>query len=188
MCVLGVISGVPGFAQTNIAQVIAAADAASYRAVREYVADKAVPLGPLIVPSNIVAPQSYRALMQRMLQRSFVFRRQCQRIANRPDLVVRVASTEAGSPLTRARTNIAKQSDGTLLAMVHLGAREDYVELIAHEFEHIVEQLDGVDLAARSRLGSTGVSRASFEANAFETERAKRVGMMVWAEVQRGDR
>jgi hypothetical protein len=116
-----------------------------------------------------------------------MFRRQCQRIANTPDLLVRVQTTEVGSSWTRARTNIAKQADGTLLAIVQLGARQDYVELIAHEFEHIIEQLDGIDLASRARLGSTGVSRA-FATNAFETERAKRIGVMVWTEVRRGDR
>jgi hypothetical protein len=188
MCGVTTTVSVSGFAQTNIANVIAAADSSRYAAVREYSGDRALPQGPRFVPSNIIAPQSHRALMEHMLRRSAMFRRQCQRIGATPDLLVRVESADVGSPWTRARTNIAKQPDGTLLATVQLAAPEHYVELIAHEFEHIIEQLDGIDLPSRARLGSTGVSRAFASANAFETERAKRIGMMVSAEVRRGDR
>ena len=51
-------------------------------------------------------------------------------------------------------------------------------ELIAHEFEHIIEQLDGVDLAIMSRLRSTGVKRVG-EVDAFETRRAIVTGLRV---------
>jgi hypothetical protein len=183
-CIVAAFADVSAFAQTNIAQV-PGTDAVRYVALREYIADQAMPDGPLSVPSNIVAPQSHRTLMQRMLRGSAMFRRQCQRIANRSDLLVRVVLTNAGSPWTRARTNITREPDGMLVATVEVRAREDHVELIAHEFEHIIEQLDGIDLPSRSRLGSTGVSRATADPNAFETERAKRVGVMVSMEVRR---
>jgi hypothetical protein len=57
--------------------------------------------------------------------------------------------------------------------------------LIAHEFEHIIEQLDGIDLSSRVHLPSSGVSRGRGEADAFETTRAKRMGVTVAAEVRR---
>ena len=55
---------------------------------------------------------------------------------------------------------------------------EPHPELIAHEFEHIIEQLDGVDLAIMSRLRSTGVKRVN-EVDAFETRRAIVTGLRV---------
>jgi hypothetical protein len=56
------------------------------------------------------------------------------------------------------------------------------VELIAHEFEHILEQLDGVDLAAWA--GRSGVRRVggSDREGPFETERARQVGRLVAGE------
>ena len=46
------------------------------------------------------------------------------------------------------------------------------VELIAHEIEHIIEQLDGVDLRAKSRLRASGVRRVNADLEAYETTRA----------------
>ena len=44
----------------------------------------------------------------------------------------------------------------------------DLTELIAHEFEHVLEQLDGVDLKALARAGEA----RRLADGAFETERA----------------
>lgn len=175
MCVVGAVSGVSGFTQSNTLGRV--------NAVREYVAENAIPNGPVDVPGNVVAP-SYRPLIRLMLERSATFRRQCLRIGNTPDLLITLHRSDAASPWTRARARIARAANGTLLAAIEVVGREDLVELIAHEFEHVIEQLDGVDLPARARLASTGVSRGSGEANAFETVRARRVGLIVSAEVR----
>ena len=45
-------------------------------------------------------------------------------------------------------------------------------ELIAHEFEHVIEQLDGVDLAAHAALPHTGVTSIGHSTDIFETMRA----------------
>jgi hypothetical protein len=71
--------------------------------------------------------------------------------------------------------------DGRLIAVVEIFPLHDYVESLAHELEHIIEQLDGVDLpgkAARRRAGVTAVSP-----DVFETTRATRVGQRVRSEV-----
>ena len=55
-------------------------------------------------------------------------------------------------------------------------------ELIAHEFEHILEQLDGVDL--NRWVGHSGVRRVggNREGSPIETERACQVGRLVAGE------
>ena len=54
---------------------------------------------------------------------------------------------------SRART-VLKSQDGSLAsAHVYLKPSLDAPELIAHELEHILEQLDGVDLQAQAGNG-----------------------------------
>ena len=58
-------------------------------------------------------------------------------------------------------------------------------ELIAHEFEHIIEQLDGVDLGAHAAQPHTGVTAIGHRRDIFETMRAKRAGLKVVSELGR---
>jgi hypothetical protein len=65
-----------------------------------------------------------------------------------------------------------------MLATVHLTAgADDPAELMAHEFEHIVEQLDGVDLPVRAAVPGSGVRACSD--GSYETIRAARIGRLV---------
>jgi len=57
--------------------------------------------------------------------------------------------------------------------------------LIAHEIEHVIERLDGVDLRARAALPGTGVRLCDGGDDAFETIRARRAGLAVAEEVRR---
>ena len=70
-------------------------------------------------------------------------------------------------------------------ADVQLGPSADPVKLIAHEFEHILEQLDGVDLASMATRVATGVHMVPGSGH-FETERAIAAGRQVASEVRRG--
>jgi hypothetical protein len=56
------------------------------------------------------------------------------------------------------------------------------VELIAHEFEHILEQLDGIDLTRW--IGRSGVHRVGGGETdrPIETQRAQRMGRIVAGE------
>ena len=90
-------------------------------------------------------------------------------------------------PLTggpRARTQITQVAGKRLLATVEINPLGDFMELLAHELEHIIEQLDGVDLAARSTVARSGVWGCMD--GTFETSRAVRVGTLVANEVRRG--
>ncbi len=69
-----------------------------------------------------------------------------------------------------------KRQKGVLVSVdIHLTRIEDPVELIAHEIEHVVEQLDEIDLGVY--VGSGNVWKR--EDGAFETRRAIEVGRRV---------
>ena len=118
-----------------------------------------------------------------LLQRSATFRQQCARIARTPELRVtlhvRGSLPERGA---RALTNIDRFETGAIRADVALRLGRDYLEMLAHEFEHILEQLDGVDLTAW--VGRSGVHRvgSSDRGAPIETERARQVGRLVASE------
>jgi hypothetical protein len=142
---------------------------------------------PLSVPANVRVPDIYRDLVDRMWLLSPTFRRQCARIERAGNLLV-VLEGQPLAPFSglRARTAIEQRRGGDLrVASVELNPalRDQFVELLAHEFEHIVEWLDGVDhLAVSSR---SGVSHGS--AGAVETMRAIAIGRLVAGEVAAAD-
>jgi hypothetical protein len=89
-------------------------------------------------------------------------------------------STRGGRALTR----LSRQADGSLHAEISVGRFDDDVELIAHEIEHVIEQLDEIDLSSLAALPGTGVHRTSLTDEIFETSRAAQTGVRVAREVR----
>jgi hypothetical protein len=120
-----------------------------------------------------------------MLAHSPTFRRQCVRISSDPKVTVHL---QIGLPTwisgVRAKTDLKRGPGGHLSASIEISPLQDNVELIAHELEHVIEQLDEIDLEARSAFHNSGVWRASGAASVFETTRAKYVGVVVTKEVR----
>lgn len=139
-------------------------------------------------PPNIVIAAAYRETVESMLRSSGTFRRQCSRIARAADLrVVIERSLLAGQTGDDARTRMTRLPDGGLVASVEVGYLGDPVLLIAHEFEHILEQLDGVDLRSMAARADTGV-REIATSGQFETDRAIAAGRQVAREVYQSGR
>ena len=136
-------------------------------------------------PPNIVVPQTYRPVFAEMFRYSPTFRRQCSRLGRASDLVIDLSpSLQPGLPPGEALTRIVRRPAG-IEADVQIGPTGDPVLLIAHEFEHILEQLDGVDLPSMATRAATGVHLVSGSRH-FETERAIAAGRRVVDEVTRG--
>jgi hypothetical protein len=137
------------------------------------------------LPAQLIVPEAVRDVMRMMWRRSPTFRRQCARIASAGagSLTITVIR---GLPSRRdaygALTHVRRTSGTVLRAQVYLGGPIGDVESLAHELEHIIEQLDGVDLAEQAHRPYTGVT--AIGAAAFETERALRAGRCVAAEVR----
>lgn len=163
-------------------------DRTSFGAARAYsAAEPAAPDG-VSLPANVLAAKSYQSLLESMLTRSATFRRQCNRIANTAHLTVTIQTTTAPWPYgVRARTHMLR-SGTSLSATIELTPLQDQVELIAHEIEHVIEQLDGVDLKSRAAVAGSGVRPGVSDDLAFETTRAVQVGRKVAEEVRKAAR
>ena len=122
-----------------------------------------------------------------MLARSATFRRQCARIAGAPDLSIVIRSQPPiGTRLAGADAASAGYPNGRLDAVVSVAVCPAAAELIAHEIEHIIEQLDGVDLHAQGTPArQRRSSRQRPDLDAFETTRAIATGLRVAREVAR---
>jgi hypothetical protein len=57
---------------------------------------------------------------------------------------------------------------------------ENYVELLGHEFEHVLEQIDGVNLRADAARGHARI----LADGAYETRRATEAGLQVLREYE----
>src|SRR5262245_34616033 len=128
------------------------------------------------IPSNIDAGV-FAADMVELLRRSDTFRSQCARLAGAPRVHVRIAivlDLEGG----RAQTAIHRYASGAIRADVDVVFGENYRELLAHEFEHIIEQIEGVDLRHEAIEGRAWLLRGGV----FETRRAFEIGVQVRTE------
>ncbi len=139
------------------------------------------------LPSNLSVPDGLQPVVESMWRKSPTFRRQCARLANARGLSVVVTMGLAPDVTwARAQTQVVGRGQGRLEATVHIRPPDDVVELIAHEIEHVIEQLDGVDLHKKTDSGDDSVSLTDH--HAFETRRARETGLKVSREFRAWDR
>jgi len=126
------------------------------------------------LPTNLVAPRIIVPLLQKMWQRSISFRRQCVRLGDYPEVMVTIqlAGEVPGTTGARMRANRRRHR---LMATIEVDLRKPglFAEHLAHELEHVLEQIDGVDLPRLARRRVAGVID---EGGAYETVRAMAVG------------
>jgi hypothetical protein len=123
-------------------------------------------------------------VVREMCRRSPTFRRQLLRLADAPDLVITLAITRLRtSGHVAATTRFARHQGLLMRAEVEISDANiaSLVELIAHELEHVVEQLDDVHLAHMAKGPGVTVSGRT-RVRAFETARARQIGLSVAAE------
>jgi hypothetical protein len=179
-----IVASVPGMAQSNAVRWRTATTELTLGlapgAVSVYVERDTASSDRVEWPENLGVPAAYRATVEAMLERSAMFRRQCLRLAAASDLsvAVRIMHPLTGGP--RARTQISRVED-RLVAAVEINPLGDFTELLAHELEHVIEQLDGIDLAIKASVANSGVRSC---VDGFETSRAVRVGSLVALETR----
>jgi hypothetical protein len=131
-------------------------------------------------PWTISLPDDVRVLITRLVDASPTFRSQWYALISAPRL--RVSVKQVVKPGTdRARSVMHRYQYGLLVAEVELPFGED-VELLAHEFEHVREQVEGVNLSKVARNPAAGVRDLGY---GYETERAYDVGRRVAQEWSR---
>jgi hypothetical protein len=135
----------------------------------------------LDVPSHIRLTPAFTEIVGTMLERSPTFRAQWETLVTSRRVRITVRLDLRSRPY-RAQSILSRHQYGLITAAVELPAFGDHVELIAHEFEHIVEQLEGVELRRLAHDPSAGVQDLHY---AYETERAYKVGRQVALECRR---
>jgi Tol biopolymer transport system component len=138
----------------------------------------------VVPPSNLDVAPVFRPFLDEMWQASPTFRGQWRRLAARTGVRVSVLVEDLPRPASssRARTVLRHQDGSLVSARVYLKPSLDAAELIAHELEHILEQLDGVDLQAQA---GNGVVWKAGDGD-FETRRAIEAGRRVAREITTG--
>src|SRR5262245_48540401 len=110
------------------------------------------------LPHNMVLSPEIRTSIEEMLANSPTFRTQFQRIAQSPSVVLTARlDPSIGGRSFKARSHIRRYDSGLLLVKIEIGPGAHQPVWIAHEFEHIVEQLEGLDLLSLARHQAPGV-------------------------------
>jgi hypothetical protein len=152
----------------------------------------AVPSAPqmvqrLVLPSNIQADGQLRQAIELLLGRSRTLRKQCARIgaASRVRVWITIEPHVTNAE-TRARSTVRRFDSGLLDVEIELPpASTDFVELLAHELEHVTEFIDGIDLRALARNRDRHVVERRSD-GAIESDRAHAAGRAAAAEAPIG--
>jgi hypothetical protein len=151
---------------------------ASNAAARDDEAPRASP------PPNVMIDEVFRDPVHESLARSATLQRQFAVIAGAMAIVEVRLSKGPLSDAHRAEAIIKRYDSGHIRARILLPAGADFVQLLAHELEHVVEQIEGVDLAALARTGDATRGSDGF----FETARARDAGRTAASEVEQATR
>jgi hypothetical protein len=141
--------------------------------------------GPSELPVSLLLPKGLRPVLERMWAASPTFRRQCARLSEAAVPITVSIGLPRGITAARAFTRIERRDGSVTRAYVYLDATLARAhEDVAHEFEHVLEQVDGVDLAGLLANGVHGV-RTDGLRRVLETARAAAIGRLVSHEVSR---
>ena len=140
-----------------------------------------------VIPWNMQVNPVLVQVVTELLAASPAFAAQCAHIADARFVRITINPVMASSTTSRgsARTAMRRFAAGALLAVVDIPVPltiSEYGELFGHELEHVLEQIDGVDLQAMTDARG-GASRLAD--GAYETARARRAGLLIAEQVER---
>lgn len=139
----------------------------------------AQPPAAITPPKHLFVAPCLRPVVETMLEHSPTFRAQVDAIARTRALGIAIVLA-AGSGSRRADATMRRYASGLLLATIRIHSLADKEELIAHELEHVLEQVEHVPLATMAKVGQ----EAWRTGDAFETRRAIEAGRRVASELR----
>jgi hypothetical protein len=135
-----------------------------------------------VLPPNLKVPNDLRPLLEQALQRSPTFQRQMKTLLRTQRVRMSVVyGGLRGLRLFQAQSTVTHHEWGALVVDTTLYAPADMVELVAHETEHVCEQIEGLNLPSLAGRRDTGVYDVGGH---FETLRAIAAGRRVSREAQ----
>jgi hypothetical protein len=128
-------------------------------------------------PCLVVVKPTLDRVVDDGMEGSPTFRRQCEELA----AARAVVAMEWGRTDSQSRA-ISKMDvkDGVVVAVVSIPPVADAIELVAHEFQHVIERTRALDFEAESKRPASGVWRAF---GGYETQAAIDAGRQVAREV-----
>jgi hypothetical protein len=132
--------------------------------------------------SPLAVSKELGPLVRRLWEASPTFRRQCARLGEAVVTIVIELDPKMDRKKMNAFTRIDMAHGLVRAATTQLRVWEP--EYLAHEIEHVLEHVDGVDLRRSARGGLAGVRET--QARVFETARAIAIGRVVAREVAQG--
>ncbi len=131
------------------------------------------------LPSSMSLQQGLEPLVRATIVYSPTFRQQCRVLAAVPALSINIRVVHRRLEAEPRAVAVMRHIDGTLAVDIQIRDASDFAELLGHEFEHVIEHLDGVNLGVlATRGGATRLDNGS-----FETRRAIAAGQQVSDEV-----
>lgn len=140
--------------------------------------------GPPVTSSIVVAP-FFGHLLDELVATSATVRGQYGRLLSAPRVLVWVEPLNGPRAGTSARATIRRTASGWVLAKVELATPlrfVEYAEMLAHELEHVLEQVEGVSLSALA--GEPGSAASRLHDGSYETERARGAGRAAAEEIE----
>jgi hypothetical protein len=125
------------------------------------------------LPANLRVPADLRRQLEALLDASPTFRRQCDLIRRTPRVRITVGYDRRRSALIDAETVFERHEYGTVVVTTTIYLPGDIIELVAHELEHVCEQIEGVKLA---ELAQENPDEAHEFGGRYETRRATMAG------------
>ena len=143
-------------------------------------------LTPFEFPRTLRAQKALEPQIAQMLATSPTFREQCARLDKADKLAVILRLNPAlPRSLFRARSSIRRYTSGLLIVTVEVAPGAEQAGWIAHEFEHVLEVMEGKNLQAMARSSKPGVWNSVD--GMIETQRAAAAGREVLFETQTPD-
>jgi hypothetical protein len=133
-------------------------------------------------PNVLVVPSSpLLEVLEDAWDRSPTFRRQCRELANgRAVVTLRWGTVDSQ---VRAKT-VMERLDGVIVARVSVPTGSETMELVAHELQHVIERIGGLDHKAEANRPRSGVWTVGSGHGSYETQAAIDAGRRVASELR----
>jgi hypothetical protein len=132
------------------------------------------------LPRGLYVAPCLRETVDAMMERSPTFRAQMEALTRARAIGVAIGLVASNTTSRPAEATMWRYESGLLLASIRIHAVSNKEELIAHEIEHVLEQVERVPLEALARSGD----EAWRTGDAFETRRAIDAGRRVASEMR----
>ncbi len=128
-------------------------------------------------PCRLLVAEDLREFAKLAWDHSVTFRKQCRKLEAARAVVI----VQSSQQTSQAEARIGISCEGVMVARVRVRRSANAVELIAHELEHVLERLEGVNFLLGAQLRGSGISLSG---GTFETTRAIDAGRRVAREVR----